>query len=144
MDRKMKLKHFLLFLIFLAACHSQVPAKTSRQVPPAPTSASGLSPVYFEVDQADIKDEGVINQNARWLKANQNKVVVLEGHCDERGDRQYNVSLGDRRARNVMAALMSRGISENQLIIVSYGKDKPLTHNKAELNKNRRVEFVIR
>lgn len=141
MDKKMKLKHFFLFLIFFAACHSQAPARTSRQIP---TATAGLSPIYFEVDQADFTETTAVDQNARWLLSNKDKVVVLEGHCDERGDWQYNVSLGDRRARNVMAALIARGVSENQLIIVSYGKDRPFTRNKAELDKNRRVEFVIR
>ena len=136
-----------LSLFFLAACHPQTGAKTSQSatVPVKATApTASLSPVFFNVDQDSIKDEKVIDQNARWLNANRDKVVVLEGHCDERGDRQYNIWLGDRRARNVMQALMSRGVSENQLIIVSYGKDRPLVRGPGAMDQNRRVEFVAR
>lgn len=128
----------LLVLILLAACHPQTKAKTSDE------AKQVLAPIYFDVDQSDLRNEKTVEQNARWLLSNKDKVVVLEGHCDERGDRQYNIWLGDRRARSVMAALMARGVSENQLIIVSYGKDKPLVRKANGWDQNRRVEFVVR
>lgn len=128
----------------LTACHSQQSAKTSGDALPANYKLE--KNVLFNVGSAEIIDESVIEHNARWLKANLDKVVVLEGHCDERGSRDFNIELGDRRARSVMKALMQRGVPENQLIIVSHGKDRPLVTARSENGwaQNRRVEFVVR
>lgn len=136
---------FLLFtVVCLSACHSQSSTKTSQNISAGPTQL--YSTLYFDAGSAEIKDESTIHNNARWLKANPDKVIVLEGHCDERGDRDYNLSLGDRRARVVMKALMELNVPENQLIIVSYGKDRPIikSHSEKGWAQNRRVEFVLR
>lgn len=141
------LKYFLVFLMFVfvaVGCHSQQSAKTSYH---AGTRSHDLLPrIFFEVNDVGIKDMAVIRHNAAWLKKNRDKVVILEGHCDERGDHEFNLHLGDRRARSVMKALLDQGIHENQLILVSYGKKNPLVTeaNQHGWAKNRRVEFVIR
>lgn len=129
-------------LVVTAGCHSQNAVKTSDQVTDHRTVL--IPTLYFENNRVEIRDESLIDKNADWLKNHQDKVVILEGHCDERGDRNYNMLLGDRRARAVMQALMKRGIAENQLIIVSYGKDKPTSRGTGGWDQNRRVEFVVR
>lgn len=122
------------------------PARKTAAVSSNEVRAQKLSPVYFEANEAQIVDRAVIRQNANWLKANRSKVVILEGHCDERGSDEFNLHLGDLRARNVMTALMEEGVPESQLILVSYGKKKPAIANRSSegLQKNRRVELVVR
>lgn len=134
----------LIIIAFGTACHSQSSVKTSYKA--APELINLTSIIYFDVDKAEITDELVIENNAHWMLANQDKVVILEGHCDERGDAEYNTELGDRRARAVMQALMEKGVSENQLIIISYGKKRPAVKIRGETGwaQNRRVEFVVR
>lgn len=104
------------------------------------------SSLYFNVNEDQILDTKILQRNTRWIKSNPDKVIILEGHCDERGSREFNLELGDRRARSVMRALLEKGVSEDQLIVVSYGKDRPLITKRSEEGwaKNRRVDFVIR
>ncbi len=110
------------------------------------SSITELSPVYFDAGRDQVKDSQIIIDNASWLKKNTDKVVVIEGHCDERGDSDYNMRLGDRRARSVMKALLDEGVSENQLILMSYGKSKPVVtkNNSNGWAENRRVSLVVR
>lgn len=82
-----------------------------------------------------------------WLRENVDEVFVLEGHCDERGGPDFNVELGDRRARSVKGWLIANGIDLSRIImLVSYGEDLPLdpSHNENAWRLNRRVEFVVR
>lgn len=82
-----------------------------------------------------------------WLNENSDVVFVLEGHCDERGNPDFNMELGDRRARSVKGWLIANGIDLSRIImLVSYGEDRPLdfSHNKNAWRLNRRVEFVVR
>lgn len=134
----------LIIIAFSSACHSQSSAKTSYKAAPELTSLTPI--IYFELNKADVTDESIIEKNARWMLTNRDKVVILEGHCDERGDAEFNFELGDRRARAVMEALMAKGVSENQLIIISYGKRRPAvkTYGEQGWAQNRRVEFVVR
>lgn len=108
--------------------------------------AGALKPVYFDTDDDRFRAEGALRGHVAWLKQNRHRVVVIEGHCDERGSEAYNLALGDRRARSVMAALIASGISEKQLMIMSYGEDQPRAQGSSELQwaNNRRVEFTMR
>lgn len=136
---------FLFFLFtFIVGCHSEAPPQTSQSAAPSPSTFKLA--VYFDVGDDAIKNQDVIRHNAAWLKGHPEKVIVLEGHCDERGDREYNLNLGDRRARAVMKALMEEGVPENQLVIISYGKDRPVVKARSENGwaENRRVNFVLR
>jgi len=87
-----------------------------------------------------------ISANARWMARNQGEIVVLEGHCDERGLADYNMELGDRRARWVLGRLMDEGIDPARLIVISRGESRPADpgHGPRAWKKNRRVEFVRR
>jgi len=102
--------------------------------------------VYFDFDSAVIKGQGVdvVAAHAKYLAANPQARVRLEGNTDERGSREYNIGLGDRRAQSVRRALLLQGVSEGQLTTVSYGEERPADpgHDEAAWAKNRRVEIV--
>ena len=82
--------------------------------------------------------------HAKYLTRNPGTRVRLEGHADERGTREYNVGLGERRANAVRDALLLRGVSARQISVVSYGEERPVSlgHNERAWDQNRRVEFV--
>lgn len=106
-----------------------------------------LFTVYFDFDNYSIRDNDAENlaKNARWLGLNQSVKVIVEGHADERGDEEYNLALGDKRAQSVKRYLNDLGISPSRLDIVSYGEEKPVVdgHDEDAWSKNRRAEFVI-
>ncbi len=110
-------------------------------------TASGRT-IYFEFDSFAIRPEfeAVIEANARSLKANKNHRIGIEGHTDERGGREYNLALGQKRADAVRKALSLQGVAEAQMESVSFGKEKPATPGDSEMamEKNRRAEIVIR
>lgn len=104
--------------------------------------------IYFDYDSFAIRPEfqPVIEAHARFIKADRNKKVALEGHTDERGGREYNLALGQKRAEAVRRALVLQGVGENQLEAVSFGKEKPAVAGSTEaaMEKNRRVEISYR
>jgi len=106
----------------------------------------GLYTVNFEYDKARLTDESraLLASNVDWIKSNPSKIVQLEGHCDERGSTEYNLALGDRRARSVKEYLVSLGVDASKLIVISYGKEKPVSTGDSESDhfKNRRVNFL--
>jgi peptidoglycan-associated lipoprotein len=102
--------------------------------------------VYFDFDSAVIQGQGVdvVAAHAKYLAAHADARVRLEGNTDERGSREYNIGLGDRRAQSVRRALLLQGVSEKQITTVSYGEERPADpgHDEAAWAKNRRVEIV--
>jgi peptidoglycan-associated lipoprotein len=102
--------------------------------------------IYFDFDSSEIKGEGpgVVAAHARYLVANPTVRVRLEGHTDERGSREYNIGLGERRAQAVRRALLLQGATETQLSTVSYGAERPAAagSNETAWAQNRRVEIV--
>ena len=114
-------------------------------------AASGIGPagvahvVFFDYDSSVIKAEArpVIENHAKFLQANKQRKAMLEGHTDERGGREYNLALGQKRAEAVQRALTLLGVSDSQVEAVSYGKEKPAAQgaDEASYAKNRRVEF---
>ncbi len=120
-------------------------AATSR--PGGPGGAGGSDrTLYFDFDSSEISPDGrpVLEANARYLSANPSVAVTLEGHTDERGTREYNIGLGDRRAEAVRRALNAYGVSAEQLRTLSYGEERPAAtgHTEESYAKNRRVEIV--
>ncbi|MBP7147145.1 MAG: peptidoglycan-associated lipoprotein Pal [Acidobacteria bacterium] len=109
------------------------------------TGVSALRTVYFDYDSFDLSSDamGVLEENARWLRAHTGTRVVLEGHCDERGTTEYNLDLGAKRARAVRDHLVRLGVAAAQLDTISYGEERPAETggNEAAWSKNRRVEF---
>jgi peptidoglycan-associated lipoprotein len=106
-----------------------------------------LAPVFFELDVATIAPSyrDVLQKNAEWLKRWPSVRVTIEGHCDARGTAEYNLALGDRRARSVSSYLMSLGIAGDRLTPVSKGKEQPTCseHNESCWQQNRRGQFII-
>lgn len=113
-------------------------------------SASSVLPrvIYFDFDSYVIKDEfrGIVDGHAKLLAAERKKHLTIEGHADERGGREYNLALGQKRAEAVLKALVLLGASDTQLEAVSYGKERPaaLGSNEVAYSKNRRAELNMR
>ncbi len=104
--------------------------------------------VYFDFDKADLRQDArdVLSKNAEViLKSVAGTKVQIEGHCDERGSAEYNLALGEGRARSVQKYLTTLGVKADVLSIISYGKEKPAVKgsDEAAWSKNRRVEFVV-
>ena len=101
--------------------------------------------VHFDYDSSDLssQDQRVLQAHAQYLKANTQAKVLLAGHADERGTREYNMALGERRANAVQAFFVSNGVKSSQLDTVSFGKEKPLNNGSSESAwaENRRVEI---
>ena len=102
--------------------------------------------IYFDFDNADIRPEfkDILAAHARRLSHNPSLRIRLEGHTDERGSREYNIGLGERRAQSVRRALMLLGVGDAQITTVSYGEERPAVSGSDEVAwaKNRRVEIV--
>lgn len=101
--------------------------------------------VYFDFDRSEIKPDfyRTVKLNAEYLSLDHGATVTVKGHCDERGTREYNLALGERRAMAVKHALIAEGVSPSRINVISYGEDKPAVdgHNEAAWSKNRRAEF---
>jgi len=102
--------------------------------------------IYFDFDSAKISDDSlsVLEAHGNFIASNGNVSVRLEGHTDERGSREYNIALGDRRAQSVRRVLLFQGASSDQLETISYGEEQPamMGHEESAWGKNRRVELV--
>lgn len=103
---------------------------------------------YFDFDQAIVKRAGhsELSQHAQYLAENGSATLRLEGHADERGTREYNLALGERRANAVQAYLSAQGAARRQMEVISYGEEKPVGagHDESSWAQNRRVELVYR
>ena len=119
-------------------------APTGSGVSSEEAALRAITTFYFEFDSSDLKPEAMraLDVHARDLKAAGNR-VVLEGHTDERGTREYNMALGERRAASVQRYLVLQGVSPAQLELVSYGEEKPAAMGSTEeaMAQNRRVEL---
>jgi peptidoglycan-associated lipoprotein len=119
---------------------------TVQQMLDEPDSPLATRVIYFDYDSAKVSDDslGVLEAHGNFIASNGNVSVRLEGHTDERGSREYNIALGDRRAQSVRRILLFQGASSDQLETISYGEERPavLGHDDAAWAKNRRVELV--
>ena len=122
-----------------------------RDLPGASGSPSGgpagvANVIYFDFDRSDIRPEyaSLIGAHAKHLAAAAGVKIRVEGHTDERGSREYNIALAERRAQAVRRALMLQGAGDAQLTTVSYGEERPAVagSDEAAYEKNRRVELV--
>ncbi len=109
--------------------------------------APQLQDIYFDFDKYNIRDDAkvVLEKNAAWLKKNTGMKIQVEGHCDERGTNEYNLALGDRRAKSTRDYLVSLGVDPKRISTISFGEERPLDpgHNEEAWAKNRRAHFVI-
>lgn len=110
-----------------------------------PSSPLAKRVIYFMYDSSQVEDEfvPVINAHAQYLSANPGQHVVLEGHADERGSREYNIALSEQRAQSVVRMLQMQGVNGVQMDVVSYGEEKPAAygHDEESWHQNRRVEL---
>ncbi|MEC4891150.1 MAG: OmpA family protein [Nitrospira sp.] len=108
---------------------------------------AGLQDVYFGYDQWNVSDAGMdaLNRDAGWLKDHPGAVLKIEGHCDERGTTDYNIVLGDKRAKAAQTYLLETGVSPKQVAIVSFGKERPFCFDHAEscYQQNRRGHMLL-
>jgi peptidoglycan-associated lipoprotein len=143
-----------------AAAPSTTPAPSMTPSPAAPPTVATTPPrpsefqananlkdIHFDFDKYDIRpnDAKTLDTNAAWLKSN-NDLVLIEGHCDERGTNEYNLALGERRAKATMNYLVAQGVQASRITIISYGKERPLCteHNEACWAQNRRSHFLVK
>ncbi len=140
------------------------PTETTAPQPPAPPpvdrgsgvipgsradflSQAGSDTVHFATDSSDVDAEaqGILTKQAAWLQKFPNVRVTLEGHCDERGTREYNLALGDRRANAAKAFLVNLGVPAERITTISYGKERPLSTGSDESAwaQNRRAVTVV-
>ncbi|OCC23648.1 peptidoglycan-associated lipoprotein [Croceicoccus estronivorus] len=162
MRRQLAITVALASAITLAACQSKAP----DALPPQPASSTpppetgpvpgsqadfmaqmgGRQVIYFDTDRYNIDsvDAAALQTQAQWLLQYPNKRATIEGHCDERGTRDYNLALGERRANAAKNYLVSLGIDAVRLSTVSYGKERPvaLGSNEAAWAKNRRAVTI--
>ena len=119
---------------------------TEEAKPERAPEAAGLQPIYFDFDRSFIRDDAksVMTANAEWLKANPNVKIRIEGNCDERGTKEYNQALGQRRASSAKKYLTDLGIAAKRISLISYGKEKPncTEQNEECWQKNRRDDLV--
>ena len=106
-----------------------------------------LANVFFDLDSSSIRDDarGPLSTNADWLKRWTATRISIEGHCDERGSAEYNLSLGERRANAVKSYLVQLGVPGDRIVVVSKGKETPVCTDKNEAcwQQNRRGHFII-
>ena len=127
---------------------TQTPTPTARPSIKEFAAVPELKPIYFDFDKYDIRpaDAKVLDANAQWLKSNDQQLVLIEGHCDERGTNEYNLALGERRAKSTMNYLVSQGVQASRITIISYGEERPVCaqHNEECWSKNRRAQFLVK
>jgi peptidoglycan-associated lipoprotein len=108
---------------------------------------AGADRVYFDLDGFELTPaaQQVLARQAQWFQANPNIGVTIEGHCDERGTREYNLALGERRANSVKNFLAGQGVSVSRLSTISYGKERPeaLGSDEASYARNRRAVSLV-
>lgn len=124
---------------------------TPTGVPPSPEEfvpAARLGDIYFAFDAHEIRGEDtrVLDENAAWLRATPNALVLIEGHTDERGTSEYNLGLGDLRARAAITYLMAHGVPAARMVAISYGKERPICteHDESCWARNRRAHFLVK
>jgi peptidoglycan-associated lipoprotein len=153
----MRLKVLTAFaaLAMLAACETPTETAATQSSTGATTRAQTLQEqlvavgdrVFFDYDKSDLKPEArrQIERWAAFLKTNANATITIEGHCDERGTREYNLGLGERRANAAKNFLVSQGIEARRVATISYGKERPAVNgsNEAAWSQNRRSVAVV-
>jgi peptidoglycan-associated lipoprotein len=135
------------------------PATVSAETPPATArletaeieefrASDVLKDVFFDFDRYEIRPDGMeaLDANAQWLRSNEDYLVLVEGHCDERGTNEYNIALGEHRARAAMNYLVAHGVAADRISTFSYGEERPFCADRTEdcWAENRRAHFLIK
>ena len=124
------------------------PAPTARPAPKEFAVNANVKDIFFDFDKYNVRPDAskVLDQNAAWLKANAGQLVLIEGHCDERGTVEYNLALGERRAKATMNYLVAQGVQAGRFTVISYGKERPFCTERTEAcwAQNRRDHFLVK
>jgi len=125
-----------------------IPVVETKPEPTTMTATElGIKPVFYAFDKFDLSAEAreTLNANGRILKGKADVRIIIEGHCDERGTSQYNMALGEKRAKTARDYLADLGVTPSRMEIVSYGKERPFAmgHDESAWAQNRRAHFVI-
>jgi peptidoglycan-associated lipoprotein len=126
------------------------PSKGSSTTPqPSEFAATDkLRDIHFDFDKYEIRpdDAKILEADAAWLKSRPEDLVLLEGHCDERGTNEYNLALGERRAKATMNYLVAQGVQARRITLISYGKERPActSHDEGCWATNRRTHFLVK
>ena len=130
------------------------PARAAAVKPverPAPRdfqANANLQMIHFDFDKSEIRpgDAKILDASARWLTSSPKQLVLIEGHCDERGTSEYNLALGERRAQATKDYLVSRGVQAARVSTISYGEERPrcTAHNESCWSQNRRAQFLTK
>jgi peptidoglycan-associated lipoprotein len=109
---------------------------------------AAVQDIFFDFDKFEIREDGrvTLDANIDWLKTNAGYSVLIEGHCDERGTNEYNIALGEHRARVTKQYLVANGIDATRIATVSYGKERPFCTERTEdcWQLNRRSHFLVK
>ena len=150
----------LLVTALVSACASKKKAEDQSSTPPTHDDVAlsfdpvgsdslkieGLHTIHFPYDKSalDKKEKDLLQANADWMKKYPQVKIQIEGHCDARGSMEYNLALGERRAKIAMEYLNNLGIAADRVSVISYGKEKPIANGDSEEDyaKNRRDNFV--
>ncbi|RPH99453.1 MAG: peptidoglycan-associated lipoprotein Pal [Zetaproteobacteria bacterium] len=129
---------------------SALPGATAGAGAGVGAGAGGMSPlkdVFFQYDRAIIEADqrAALDENVRWLMTNARVRIVVEGHCDERGTAEYNLGLGERRAKAVRDYLVTAGVAPSRISTISYGKERAFVpgHDESAWRQNRRAHFSV-
>jgi len=128
-----------------------MPASTPSPRAAAPrefVAIAELRDIHFDFDKYNLRaaDARILDGNARWMKANPTHLILIEGHADERGTNEYNLALGERRAKVTMNYLVAQGVQASRMTLISYGEERPLCTEKTEecWARNRRAHFLVK
>lgn len=128
-----------------AALRDKMAAAPVARVPAK--KASPLKDIFFDFDKSSIRADVIksLIENVQWLKAHPTASIIIEGHCDERGTGEYNLALGQRRAKSVTNYLVAAGIDAKRIKTISYGKERPFAtgHDESTRKLNRRAHLVL-
>lgn len=134
----------------MVAAATPSPSRGAATTPPPSefTATERLKDIHFDFDKYDIRPEDakILDANAAWLKSRPDDVLLVEGHCDERGTVEYNLALGERRAKAAMSYLVAQGVQARRITLISYGKERPACteHTETCWAKNRRSHFLLK
>jgi peptidoglycan-associated lipoprotein len=111
-------------------------------------AASGLQDIHFDFDRYEIRSEDAqaLTANADWLRGHPRALILIEGHCDDRGTNEYNLALGNHRAESALRYLIAQGVPKARMTTISYGEERPLCTEETEdcWARNRRAHFLVK
>ena len=130
------------------AAQSGTKLAATRPEPREFTPVAELRDIHFDFDKYDLRpeDSTMLAANAEWLRTHPRDLILIEGHCDDRGTNEYNLALGHHRAESTMKYLVSQGVQANRITVISFGEERPLCTEDSEgcWAMNRRAHFLVR